>query len=102
MATLDEGLTNTGPDDEEEKKEDWILYDLTRPLEGDCEMKILTFSDPEGRMVFWHSSAHILGECMECEFGSHLCVGPPTTEGFYYDAYCGAEKFADDHYKPIE
>jgi hypothetical protein len=35
VATLDEGLTNTGPETEE-GEEGWILYDLTRPLEGDC------------------------------------------------------------------
>lgn len=34
--------------------------------------------------VFWHSSAHVLGECMECEYGVKLCVGPPTQDGFYY------------------
>jgi threonyl-tRNA synthetase len=40
-------------------------------------------------MVFWHSSAHILGECLECSYGGKLCIGPPTEEGFYYDAYMG-------------
>jgi threonyl-tRNA synthetase len=39
------------------------------------------------KKVFWHSSAHILGEAAERRFGCHLCNGPPTTEppGFYYD-----------------
>ncbi len=87
VATLDEGLINTGP--ESEGEEGWVLYDLLRPLEGDCELQLLTFDDEEGKQVFWHSSAHILGECMECDFGVHLCYGPPTTEGFYYDAHCG-------------
>jgi threonyl-tRNA synthetase len=67
----------------------WELYDCFRPLEGDCEIKLLTFDDPEGKMVFWHSSAHILGESMEREYGVHLCHGPPTDSGFFYDAYCG-------------
>ncbi len=34
--------------------------------------------------VFWHSSAHVLGECLECGFGAKLCIGPPTSDGFYY------------------
>lgn len=101
VATLDEGLVNTGPENEGEE-EKWILYDLNRPLEGDCEIKILTFEDEEGKMVFWHSSAHILGECMECDFGTHLCYGPPVDNGFYYDAFCGKDQFSQSHYLKIE
>jgi len=64
VATLDEGLVN--PDAQGGEQGDyWELYDCFRPLEGDCEIKLLTFDDPEGKLVFWHSSAHILGESME-------------------------------------
>lgn len=40
-----------------------------------------------GKKVFWHSSAHILGEAAERRFGCYLCNGPPTEDppGFYYD-----------------
>jgi threonyl-tRNA synthetase len=38
------------------------LWDMTRPLEGDCELKLFKFDSNEGRDTFWHSSAHILGE----------------------------------------
>lgn len=41
------------------------LWDLDRPLEGDCKLALLKFDDPEAQAVFWHSSAHILGEAME-------------------------------------
>ena len=40
------------------------------------------------RAVFWHSSAHILGEAMERHYGGHLCYGPPIEEGYYYDMFC--------------
>ena len=40
-----------------------------------------------GQYVFWHSSAHILGEAMERHYGGHLCYGPPIEEGFYYDMW---------------
>ena len=101
IATLDDGLIN--PDaDKAEEGELWELYDSFRPLEGDCDLKLLTFEDHEGKMVFWHSSAHILGESMEREFGVHLCHGPPTEAGFFYDAYCGHDIFNKDHYKAIE
>lgn len=90
IATLDEGLID--PTLEEDGEGDkWELYDSFRPLEGDCELKLITFDDPEGKMVFWHSSAHILGECMERDYGVHLCHGPPTEAGFFYDAFCGSD-----------
>ncbi|KAJ4711144.1 threonine--tRNA ligase, mitochondrial [Melia azedarach] len=72
-----------------------VLWDMNRPLEGDCELKLFTFDTDEGRDTFWHSSAHILGQSLEMHYGCKLCIGPCTTrgEGFYYDAfYAVAEK----------
>lgn len=60
-------------------------WDLNRPLEGDCKVVLVPFTSPEGREVFWHSSAHCLGEACECEFGCLLSHGPPTPQGFFYD-----------------
>lgn len=54
------------------------LWDLDRPLEADCSLELLSFDDAEGKQVFWHSSAHMLGEASERRFGCHLCFGPPT------------------------
>ena len=60
LGTLDTGLVN--PEDEHGDAGDhWEVFDSFRPLEGDCEIKLLTFEDPEGKETFWHSSAHILG-----------------------------------------
>lgn len=61
------------------------LWDLTRPLERDCTLSYVPFHNPEGREVFWHSSAHCLGEACECEYGCLLSHGPPTPQGFFYD-----------------
>ena len=59
---------------------------MTRPLESDCELKLIKFEDEEGKQVFWHSSSHILGQAMERIYGGYLCSGPPLeTGGFYYD-----------------
>ncbi|XP_041012185.1 threonine--tRNA ligase, mitochondrial 1-like [Juglans microcarpa x Juglans regia] len=81
-----------------------VLWDMTRPLEDDCELKLFTFDSDEGRDTFWHSSAHILGEAVEQEYGCKLCIGPCTTrgEGFYYDAFYGDLGLNDDHFKQIE
>ena len=35
------------------------------------------------------------GECLECGYGGKLCIGPPTEEGFYYDAYMGDQCVRD-------
>ena len=39
-----------------------VRWDMSRPLEGDCDLKFFKFEDDEGRDTFWHSSAHILGQ----------------------------------------
>ncbi|KAI0015843.1 threonyl-tRNA synthetase [Xylariomycetidae sp. FL0641] len=61
------------------------LWDLERPLERSCKLELLDFDDEQGKMVFWHSSAHILGEASERRFGCSLCIGPPIDNGFYYE-----------------
>ncbi|CAK7326935.1 unnamed protein product [Dovyalis caffra] len=58
-----------------------VLWDMNRPLEDDCELKIFNFESDEGRDTFWHSSAHILGQALETEYGCKLCIGPCTTRG---------------------
>ncbi|GJT53748.1 threonine--tRNA ligase, mitochondrial 1-like protein [Tanacetum coccineum] len=57
------------------------LWDMSRPLESDCQLKIFTFDSDEGRDTFWHSSAHILGQALEQTYGCKLCIGPCTTRG---------------------
>lgn len=60
--------------------------DLSRPLEGDAEIQILTWNDREGKEVFWHSSAHIMAQAvLEVFPNTKLAIGPPIEEGFYYD-----------------
>ena len=61
------------------------LWDLDRPLEHDCQVSYLPFTSPEGRNVFWHSSAHVLGEAAECQYNCLLSHGPPVEQGFFYD-----------------
>jgi threonyl-tRNA synthetase len=42
-----------------------------------------------GGQTFWHSSAHVLGQALELEYGVDLTIGPAIDEGFYYDAFIG-------------
>ena len=62
-----------------------LLWDLDRPFEEDCRVRFIPFSAEEGRKVFWHSSAHVLGEACEHHFNCLLSHGPPVDEGFFYD-----------------
>ena len=63
------------------------LWDLHRPLEKSCLLELLDFSTQEGKMVFWHSSAHVLGESMEQKLSALLGFGPPLEDGgFFYEA----------------
>ncbi|KAJ8616915.1 hypothetical protein MRB53_013101 [Persea americana] len=80
------------------------LWDMSRPLEGDCELKLFTFENNEGRDTLWHSSAHILGQSLEMEYGCKLCIGPCTTrgEGFYYDAFYGDLTLNEEHFEQIQ
>ncbi|KAI0249798.1 hypothetical protein BJV78DRAFT_1225011 [Lactifluus subvellereus] len=66
-------------------KVDGELWDLERPLEKSVKLELLDFENPEGKKVFWHSSAHVLGEATERHYGCHLCLGPPTDDGFFYE-----------------
>ncbi|XP_056447855.1 threonine--tRNA ligase 1, cytoplasmic [Gadus chalcogrammus] len=63
------------------------VWDLDRPLEEDCSLQLLKFDDDEAQAVYWHSSAHIMGEAMERVYGGCLCYGPPIESGFYYDMF---------------
>ncbi|KAH0810890.1 hypothetical protein GEV33_011898 [Tenebrio molitor] len=64
-----------------------VLWDLDRPLEDNCKLELLKFDNPEAQSVFWHSTAHILGEALERVYGGCLCYGPPIESGFYYDMF---------------
>src|SRR5579871_6536119 len=64
------------------------LIDLTRPLENDTDLKLLTEKDPESLDVFRHSSAHLLAAAvLELFPETKLGHGPATGSGFFYDFY---------------
>jgi len=62
------------------------LFDLTRPLEGDSTLEILTAKNPEALEVYRHSTAHLLAAAvLELFPETQLGIGPPTETGFFYD-----------------
>jgi len=62
------------------------LVDLTRPLERDAKLAILTRDDPQALEVFRHSAAHLLAAAVVELFPNvKLGIGPPIEYGFFYE-----------------
>ncbi|NWX16157.1 SYTC protein, partial [Aegotheles bennettii] len=79
-----------------------MVWDLDRPLEGDCTLELLKFEDEEAQAVYWHSSAHIMGEAMERIYGGCLCYGPPIENGFYYDMFLEEGGVSSNDFSALE
>ena len=62
------------------------VFDLTRPIEKDATVQILTTKDPESLEIYRHSTAHLLAAAvLELYPETQLGIGPPIENGFYYD-----------------
>jgi threonyl-tRNA synthetase len=73
------------------------LRDLAAPLREDARVEFLTFEQPEGREVYWHSSAHLLAQAVKQLYPeARLAIGPPIDEGFYYDIDIGRPLAPED------
>src|SRR4051812_9792711 len=78
------------------------LYDLTRPLEKDASLEILTNKNPEALVVYRHSTAHLLAAAvLELYPETKLGIGPPIDSGFYYD-FDRATPFTPEDLEKIE
>src|SRR5205809_3896589 len=79
--------SNGGPADEDARPTQELI-DLTRPLEQDTKLEILTEKHPEALGVYRHSSAHLLAAAvLELFPETKLGHGPATESGFFYDFY---------------
>lgn len=83
---------------------DGQVWDLTRPIEKDAAVKLLTWTDKEGKNTFWHSSAHLMAEAVESLFpGVKFWVGPAIEQGgFYYDMDLGDRKITEEDLARLE
>ncbi|MCE2683292.1 MAG: threonine--tRNA ligase [Flavobacteriia bacterium] len=62
------------------------VVDASRAITADSTLQLLTWNDQDGKSTMWHSSAHLMAEALESLFpGIKLAIGPPVTNGFYYD-----------------
>ncbi len=62
------------------------IVDLNSVKEGDEIERYIYFEDPEGKEIYWHSTAHIMAQAVKRLYPkAKLGVGPAIEEGFYYD-----------------
>ena len=67
-------------------KIDGEARDLNCVLDADCDFKVLTFADDEGKQVYWHTASHVLAQAVKRIFPTaKLAIGPAIKTGFYYD-----------------
>lgn len=79
------------------------VWDPQRPLTEDATLKLLTWSDEEGKRTMWHSSAHLMAEALEALYPEvKFWVGPPVENGFYYDVDFGDQTFSDKEFPKVE
>jgi len=79
------------------------VQDATRPIYRDASLKLLAWSDNEGKSTFWHSSAHLMAEAVESLFpGTKFWVGPPVENGFYYDMDLGGRQITEEDLRKLE
>ena len=78
------------------------LKDLwTDLVEGDI-VESISISSPEGLAVLRHSTAHVMAQAVQQVFpGTRLGIGPPITDGFYYD-FDPANPFNPEDLEKIE
>lgn len=77
------------------------LRDFNVPLLDGDELIFWNFDDPQGKEVFWHTSAHVLAQAIlrlwPC---AQPTIGPPIENGFYYDF--GNLTITDQDFEKIE
>src|SRR5947209_1904725 len=87
-AVRDAGLPSRGADDAivVVREVDGRLRDLAWTPEVDVEVTPVAANTDDGRSVIRHSTAHVLAQAVQDMFpGAKLGIGPPITDGFYYD-----------------
>ncbi|SUM77501.1 threonyl-tRNA synthetase [Staphylococcus saprophyticus] len=78
------------------------LIDLTRPIESDGDIEIVTPGSDEALEVLRHSTAHLMAQALKRLYGEvHFGVGPVIEGGFYYD-FDMEESISSDDFEKIE
>jgi threonyl-tRNA synthetase len=78
------------------------LVDLDRPITRDGDFAVVTEDTEPGRHVMRHSAAHVMAQAvLDLHPGASFAIGPPITDGFYYDFDIG-RPFTPEDLEAIE
>jgi len=78
------------------------LWDLTREIENDASVAIVTRDSDDGLELLRHDAAHVLAEAVkELWPETQVTIGPAIENGFYYD-FAREEPFTEDDLEVIE
>jgi len=81
---------------------DGVLWDLTRSIEGDAAIEIVTRDSDDGLELIRHDAAHVMAEAVkELWPDTQVTIGPAIENGFYYD-FAREEAFTEDDLEVIE
>ncbi len=81
---------------------DGRLVDLSRPIENDARIRILTDRDPEALEVYRHSTAHLMAQAVQRLWpDTRVTIGPVIEDGFFYD-FDRDEPFTPEDFDAIE
>ncbi len=79
------------------------VWDLSRPINDNVTLQLLTWNEADGKSTFWHSSAHLMAEALEAVFpGVKLGIGPAIERGFYYDIDLGDRQITEEDLRSLE
>lgn len=75
---------------------------LQETLNEDSDVRFVNFEDPEGRAIFWHTSAHIMALAVQrLHPDVKFAIGPAIDSGFYYD-FDTEHRFSPEDLEAIE
>ena len=81
---------------------DDAAWDLTRPIESDATLRLVTNRDEEALELVRHDCAHIMAEAvLELFPETQVTIGPAIENGFYYDFF-RKESFTPEDLEAIE
>ncbi len=83
-------------------KIDGKLVDLSRTVENDADIAIVTAKDQEGVEIIRHSTAHLMAQAVKQLYPeAQVTIGPVIDQGFYYD-FAFDRPFNDEDLEKIE
>ena len=98
---LAETLNLRGPDQALAACINGKTCDLSTKLNEGDQVLLWSFGDPEGKEIFWHTSAHLLAQAvLRIWPDAKPTIGPPIDNGFYYDF--ANLTISDDDFNRIE